>query len=750
VFAPLAKLLGVYCIKEELEDLSLMYMQPQLHRHIRSWQEKQLSQYQQAFAAGRGDLEALLAADHYLQRHARSWAVRVRQKSAYSVYKQLLGLQAAKEQADTVVRQETVAAGSAAAAAEASNGHGKKGSRGALRRAVPSAAAVAAAAVAASSSNAAAAAAAAMPAAAGRPAAGVSLLPLLKELPDRGVFLQVIVDELEAGASAPDYQMEAHQLCYYVLGLVHSIWSPIPGALQDFIGSPKTNGYQSLHTRVVPLSILSKNCPLLPMEVQIRTAKMDKLADLGVAATNWGVSAALMRRVGSRSAFLGSTSRDSTDSTDSSTDSYEDEPTTAAAAAPAEGEDAGDAGEAAAAGQPLSSSSSSSKPAAPAAASDGKKARTSSRRSRKAAGDAQGSGGSSSSSSGSKARDASSSNGTFWMNLASFMLESMAAGGNSLAAITGVITGGSNGSSSTSSSSEGGSAKPDGKRPVPDSDSSSSSSSGTAGDGTDPQVQPLQASSSSSSQPSTANGRGSGFGGQYQPAATSGWLLGAVKGSSSSSSSNGASVNGSAYANGNGNGNGSSRSNGNGSGRRGTYLPLSAVAGSRGARPTNGNGNGSSSSGSRGNGVRPGATASRSPAAAAAGGLAAPPLQPRPPPGSLPPPLAPGAPFMPTNMPLEQLDSNWLTQMRKWQEEFVGSLSAREFVDGVTAEVLGQSVFVYTHTGELRRLPKVGGGVQEGRGLLGGWAAVVGRMGGAYLDCIHGEWAGVQSVCMHP
>jgi hypothetical protein len=81
---------------------------------------------------------------------------------------------------------------------------------------------------------------------------------------------------------------------------------------------------------------------------------------------------------------------------------------------------------------------------------------------------------------------------------------------------------------------------------------------------------------------------------------------------------------------------------------------------------------------------------------------------------------------MPTNMPLEQLDSNWLTQMRKWQEEFVGSLSAREFVDGVTAEVLGQSVFVYTHTGELRRLPKVGGGVQEGRGLLGGWAAVVG------------------------
>lgn len=37
----------------------------------------------------------------------------------------------------------------------------------------------------------------------------------------------------------------SHQLCYHVLGLVHSMWSPIPGGLQDYIGSPKTNGYQA-------------------------------------------------------------------------------------------------------------------------------------------------------------------------------------------------------------------------------------------------------------------------------------------------------------------------------------------------------------------------------------------------------------------------------------------------------------------------------------------------------------------------
>ncbi len=93
--------------------------------------------------------------------------------------------------------------------------------------------------------------------------------------PPYALLLQVVMEELQ-GPVGPSFVMESHQLCYYVLGLVHSIWSPIPGALKDFIGSPKTNGYQSLHTTVVPLSILSKNCSLVPMEVQIRTADMDR------------------------------------------------------------------------------------------------------------------------------------------------------------------------------------------------------------------------------------------------------------------------------------------------------------------------------------------------------------------------------------------------------------------------------------------------------------------------------------------
>ena len=50
---------------------------------------------------------------------------------------------------------------------------------------------------------------------------------------------------------------------------------------------------------------------------------------------------------------------------------------------------------------------------------------------------------------------------------------------------------------------------------------------------------------------------------------------------------------------------------------------------------------------------------------------------------------------------------NWLNSIRDWQQEFVGSLSAREFVDCITDDLLGQGVFVFTPSGAVMRLPKV-------------------------------------------
>ncbi len=71
--------------------------------------------------------------------------------------------------------------------------------------------------------------------------------------------------------------VESEQDCYAAVGIIHSLWHPLSGTFDDYIANPKPNGYQALHTAVMCFGTS-------PLEVQIRTREMHRVAEYGVAS----------------------------------------------------------------------------------------------------------------------------------------------------------------------------------------------------------------------------------------------------------------------------------------------------------------------------------------------------------------------------------------------------------------------------------------------------------------------------------
>lgn len=194
VFAPLAKLLGMYQIKSELEYLSFMYMNPGDFTELRKRVEDIFKAHEQELEEANRILKQKIAEDQFLDLVSVETEVRSVCKELYSIYRTALKSKSSINEVNQVAQ------------------------------------------------------------------------------------LRIIIKPKSCNGVGP--LCTAQQICYHVLGLVHGIWTPIPQAVKDYIATPKPNGYQSLHTTVIPFL----NESMFHLEVQIRTEDMDMIAERGIAA----------------------------------------------------------------------------------------------------------------------------------------------------------------------------------------------------------------------------------------------------------------------------------------------------------------------------------------------------------------------------------------------------------------------------------------------------------------------------------
>lgn len=100
------------------------------------------------------------------------------------------------------------------------------------------------------------------------------LYSIYKKMSQKGKTFDQIYDII-----AVRILVENVEQCYAVLGIVHTLWTQVPGRFKDYISVPKANMYQSVHTTMIG----GRQFPF-PFEVQIRTFEMHRIAEFGIAA----------------------------------------------------------------------------------------------------------------------------------------------------------------------------------------------------------------------------------------------------------------------------------------------------------------------------------------------------------------------------------------------------------------------------------------------------------------------------------
>lgn len=194
VFAPLAKLLGMYQIKSELENLSFMYTNAEDYAKVKRRVADLYKEHEKELEEANKILKKKIEEDQFLDLLTVKTDVRAVCKEPYSIYRAVLKSKGSINEVNQIAQ------------------------------------------------------------------------------------LRIIIQPKPCIGAGP--LCSPQQICYHVLGLVHGIWTPIPRAMKDYIATPKPNGYQSLHTTVIPFLYES----MFRLEVQIRTEEMDLIAERGIAA----------------------------------------------------------------------------------------------------------------------------------------------------------------------------------------------------------------------------------------------------------------------------------------------------------------------------------------------------------------------------------------------------------------------------------------------------------------------------------